>query len=118
MLDQLERHPNANAVLAPALGLVSTHHPDRRAPSHAYLFHGPGGSGKRAIAREVAAVLLAAGAADEASAQARALAGTHPDLTWVTPSGAHEMLVSDIDQAVVAAINKTPFESARRVFVI
>src|SRR6202041_3057518 len=49
---------------------------------------------------------------------ARAMSGAHPDLTWVSPSGAHEILVSDIDQPVVAAASKTPFESARRVFVI
>src|SRR5215211_8779789 len=43
---------------------------------------------------------------------------THPDLTWVTPSGAHELLVSDVDEAVVAAATRTPFEAAKRVFVI
>lgn len=111
MLEALQRHPNAQAVLAPALR-------GERQPSHAYLFHGPGGSGKRELAREIAAVLLAQGAANEASAHARALAGAHPDLTWVSPSGAHEILVSDIDEPVVAAASKTPFESARRVFVI
>ncbi len=111
MLTALERHPNALAVLGPAL------EPDGR-PSHAYLFHGPGGAGKVGIAREFAARLLAHGAPDPASAQARALAGAHPDLTWVAPSGAHEVLVSDIDEPVVAAAAKTPFESARRVFVI
>ncbi len=111
MLTELGRHPNALATLGPVL------EPDG-SPSHAYLFHGPGGSGKRAITRQVAARLLAHGAPDPASAQARALAGTHPDLTWVVPSGAHEVLVSDIDEPVVAAAAKTPFESARRVFVI
>ncbi len=111
MLKVLERHPNAQTVLEPALK------PDG-VPSHAYLFHGPGGSGKREAAREVAAAWLSQGAADPASAQARALAGVHPDLTWVTPSGAHEILVSDIDEPVVAAAVRTPFESSRRVFVI
>jgi DNA polymerase-3 subunit delta' len=111
MLKDLQRHPNANAVLAPVLTADG-------APSHAYLFHGPGGSGKRQLARQVAATLLAQGAADEASAHARALAGTHPDLSWVVPSGAHEILVSDIDEPVVAAASKTPFESSRRLFVI
>ncbi|MCL2418031.1 MAG: hypothetical protein FWD04_01960 [Conexibacteraceae bacterium] len=111
MLDVLERHPNALAVLGPVLE-------PRGRPSHAYLFHGPGGSGKRAIAREFAARLLSHGAADPASAQARALAGVHPDLTWVVPSGAHEVLVADVDGPVVAAAVKTPFESERRVFVI
>ncbi|MBA3809868.1 MAG: hypothetical protein H0X28_15960 [Solirubrobacterales bacterium] len=39
-------------------------------------------------------------------------------MTWVTPSGAAEMLVADIEEPVVAAAVRTPFESARRVFVI
>src|SRR5579875_1088200 len=111
MLEALERHPNARAILGPAAA------PDGQ-PSHAYLCHGPGGAGKRKLAREFAARLLAHGAPDPASAQARALAGAHPDLTWVLPSGAHEILVSDIDEPVVAAATRTRFESARRVFVI
>jgi DNA polymerase-3 subunit delta' len=44
--------------------------------------------------------------------------GSHPDLTWVSPSGAHEILVSDIDGPVISAASKTPFEASRRVFVI
>jgi DNA polymerase-3 subunit delta' len=36
----------------------------------------------------------------------------------VAPSGAHEILVSDIDGPVVSAASKTPFEAGRRVFVI
>ena len=55
---------------------------------------------------------------NEASARARARSGAHPDLTWVKPSGAHEMLVADIDGPVIGAASRTPFESARRVFVI
>jgi DNA polymerase III subunit delta' len=111
LLAALDRHPNARAVLEPALA------PGGK-PSHAYLFHGPGGAGKREIARAAAAQWLSDGAADPASARARALAGAHPDLTWVSPSGAHEILVSDIDEPVVAAASRTPFESARRLFVI
>jgi DNA polymerase-3 subunit delta' len=88
------------------------------AASHAYLFHGPGGAGKRAVARAVAAELLAAGSPHPDSARERARSGAHPDLTWVAPSGAHEILVSDIDGPVVAAASKTPFEASRRVFVI
>ena len=106
----LDDHPHARSVLGPALTA------DR--PSHAYLFHGPGGAGKREFARLFAAELLAGGSDDPASARARAIAGSHPDLTWVSPSGAHEILVSDVDAAVVAAATRTPFESSRRVFVI
>ena len=111
MLAELERHPHARAVLAPALGTPSR-------PSHAYLFHGPGGAGKREAARALAAQLLSEGEVDPDSARARVLSGAHPDLTWVVPSGAHEILVSDIDEPVISAASKTPFESSRRVFVI
>jgi DNA polymerase-3 subunit delta' len=106
-----ERHPHARAVLTAALP------PDGR-PSHAYLFHGPAGAGKRDVARAFAAELLADGAADPGNARDRVHHGVHPDLTWVTPSGASEMLVGDIDEPVVAAAARTPFEARRRVFVI
>ena len=108
-LAALEPHPHAAAVLGAAA---------EGRPSHAYLLHGPAGSGKRAAARAVAAELLARGAADPASARTRVAHGTHPDLTWVAPSGAHEMLRRDVDEAVVAAAARTPFEAAFRVFVL
>jgi DNA polymerase III subunit delta' len=110
MLAELERHPQARAVLGPAMqgGPVS----------HAYLFHGPGGSGKRAAARALAAELLGEGSPDPAGARARVHSGAHPDLTWVVPSGAHEILISDIAEPVIAAASRTPFEAGRRVFGI
>src|SRR5271167_2053846 len=107
----LDAHPHARAVLTPAL-------PPAGAPSHAYLFYGPSGTGKRAIARAFAAALLADGAEDPDGVAERIARGSHPDLTWVTPSGASEMLVGDIEEPVVAAATHTPFESSRRVFVI
>jgi DNA polymerase-3 subunit delta' len=110
-LPDAARHPHAAAVLGPAL------EPGGR-PSHAYLFHGPAGSGKRAVARGVAAALLAEGAASPDTVADRVGRDSHPDLTWVRPSGAAEMLVGDIDEPVVAAATRTPFESGRRVFVI
>jgi DNA polymerase-3 subunit delta' len=110
MLAALERHPHARAVLSPAI--------DGGHPSHAYLFHGPGGSGKRAAARALAAELLSEGSPDREGARARVQSGAHPDLTWVVPSGAHEILVSDIAGPVIAAASRTPFESRRRVFVL
>ncbi|HEY2141423.1 MAG TPA: AAA family ATPase [Solirubrobacteraceae bacterium] len=110
-LPGLDAHPHARAVLAPAL-------PPQGSPSHAYLFHGPPGTGKRTVARAFAAALLRDGARDPDAVVERIARGAHPDLTWVTPSGAQEMLVGDIEQAVVAAAARTPFESSRRVFVI
>ncbi len=88
------------------------------APSHAYLFYGPEGAGKRTVARSFAAALLADGARQPDTVAERVARDAHPDLTWVTPSGASEVLVSDIDEPVVAAVTRTPFESSRRVFVI
>jgi DNA polymerase-3 subunit delta' len=111
LLPGLDAHPHARAVLGPAL-------PPNGEPSHAYLFHGPAGTGKRTIARAFAAELLADGAPDPAGVRERVRRGSHPDLTWVTPSGAAEMLVGDVEEPVVAAAARTPFESSRRVFVI
>ena len=45
--------------------------------SHAYLFHGPEGAGKRAAARALAAELLVDGASDPESARARVVSGAH-----------------------------------------
>jgi DNA polymerase-3 subunit delta' len=120
-LPGIDAHPHARAVLLPVLpcaGAPSPGRPPARAPSHAYLFHGPSGAGKRTIARAFAAALLAEGSPAPDGVRGRVARGAHPDLTWVTPSGAGEMLVADVDEAVVAAAAHTPFESRRRVFVI
>jgi DNA polymerase-3 subunit delta' len=106
---ELDAHPHARAVLGAAL---------RGRPAHAYLLHGPAGAGKRATARAFAGELLAKGAKDPDNVRARAAHGAHPDLTWVAPSGAHEMLRRDVDEAVVAAAAHTPFEASHRVFVL
>jgi DNA polymerase III subunit delta' len=106
---ELDAHPHARAVLGSAL---------RGQPAHAYLLHGPPGAGKRDTARAFAGELLARGAKDPGNARTRAQHGAHPDLTWVTPSGAHEMLRRDVEEAVVAAAAHTPFEAAYRVFVL
>ena len=111
VLAALEPHPHAAAVLGAALEA------DRR-PTHAYLLHGPAGTGKRAAARAFAAELLSRGARDPDNARVRVEHGSHPDLTWVVPSGAHEMLRRDVGEAVVAAAAHTPFEASWRVFVL
>jgi DNA polymerase III subunit delta' len=111
LLPGLESHPHARAILTPALAPGAN-------PSHAYLFHGPAGTGKRTVARAFAAALLQEGARTPGTVAERVARDSHPDLTWVRPSGAAEMLVADIEQPVVAAATHTPFESARRVFVI
>jgi DNA polymerase-3 subunit delta' len=110
-LPGIEDHPHACAVLLPAL-------PPQGDPSHAYLFYGPSGSGKEMVAKAFAGALLADGARTPQTVAERVRRDAHPDLTWVTPSGASEVLVQDIEGPVVAAATHTPFESKRRVFVI
>jgi DNA polymerase III subunit delta' len=104
-----EDHPQARMVLSAALDA---------GPSHAYLFHGPAGTGKRTVARAFAAELLAVDADDPDAVRLRVSHGSHPDLTWVRPSGAHVMRVEDVDGPVVSAATRTPFEASRRVFVL
>jgi DNA polymerase-3 subunit delta' len=89
------------------------------APSHAYLFRGPRGSGKAAAARAFAAELLAEGAADPDDARRRALLdpSPHPDLVWLRPPGAQH-LVDDVREQVIRAASLSPAEGSRRVFVI
>ena len=88
-------------------------------PSHAYLFRGPRGAGKRAAARAFAAEILATGADDPDDARRRALLdpSPHPDLVWLTPRGAQH-LVEEVRERVIRAAVYRPFEGAKRVFVI
>jgi DNA polymerase-3 subunit delta' len=104
-----ESHPQARMTLSAALAGDA---------SHAYLFHGPAGVGKRTAARAFAAELLAAGSPDPDNARHRVLDGAHPDLTWVRPTGAHVMRTDDVADPVVSAATRTPFESLKRVFVL
>lgn len=102
--------PRAAAALTAAL---------RSGPSHAYLFEGPSGSGKRLAARAFAAEILAVGAPDAESARRRALLdpSPHPDLTWLEPSGATH-LVEDVRESVIRSAALRPAEGRHRVFVI
>jgi len=124
VLPGTERQAHARAVLARAVGDADA----PASPSHAYLFQGPPGSGKRTVARALAARLLAEPAAGPgvgrpadpsavAAVAGRIERGAHPDLTWVRPAGGL-MRREDVDEAVVRAVVRRPFESTRRVFVL
>jgi DNA polymerase III subunit delta' len=106
-----EHQPRARIALEAALR-------DPAALSHAYLFHGPPGSGKRAAAREFAAALIARDSGDPDDTRRRVLSGVHPDIAWVEPRGAHEILVADVREDVVRQAALRPFEARVRVFVI
>jgi DNA polymerase III subunit delta' len=68
-------------------------------------------------ARIVLSSALASGPSPD-GVRLRVQHGAHPDLTWVRPSGAHVMRVEDVNEPVVAAATRTPFEASRRVFVL
>jgi DNA polymerase-3 subunit delta' len=108
--DSTTHQPRARAVLESALAA---------GPSHAYLFAGPPGSGKRAAARAFAAEILSAAADDPEDTRRRALLdpSPHPDLAWLAPTGAQH-LVEEVRERVIRAASYRPFEGGRRVFVI
>jgi DNA polymerase III subunit delta' len=110
LLEATDHQQRARLVLAAALA---------SGPSHAYLFRGPRGSGKRAAARAFAAEILAAGAEDPADARRRALLdpSPHPDLVWIEPRGSQH-LVEEVREQVIRAAVYRPFEGEQRVFVI
>jgi len=110
LLEATEHQARARVVLTAAL---------ESGPSHAYLFRGPRGSGKRAVARALAAEILAAGAPDPEDARRRALLdpSPHPDLVWLAPRGAQH-LVDEVRERVIRAAAYRPFEGSRRVFVV
>lgn len=85
------------------------------APVHAYLLVGPQGWGARALARGLAAGLLAAGLAPDDASRARRLAldEHHADLVVVEPEGT---LLRDVEAGrLIRFAHRSPVEGARKV---
>jgi DNA polymerase III subunit delta' len=110
LTDSTEHQPRAGATLGTALN---------SGPSHAYLFRGPRGSGKRVAARAFAAEILASAADDPGDTRRRALLdpSPHPDLVWLAPKGAQHM-VEEVRERVIRAAAYRPYEGGKRVFVV
>jgi DNA polymerase-3 subunit delta' len=108
--DSTTHQPRARIALSAAL---------EAGPSHAYLFKGPRGAGKRAAARAFAAEILATEAADPDDVRRRAMLdpSPHPDLVWLVPNGAQHM-VEEVRERVIRAAAYRPFEGGKRVFVV
>jgi DNA polymerase III subunit delta' len=107
LFDEVVGQPRAVAQLAASA----------RRPVHAYLLHGPPGSGKRAAARALAAALLCPeGGCGVCNTCRRALAGIHPDLVTVERAGA-TLAVDDI-RTIVTRAQRVPLEASRQVLVV
>ena len=106
-----EDHPHARVVLGAALGvgLAVARVPLPRAARHGQA-RGRARASRRSCSRRARPTRTPSAAACST--------GTHPDLTWVAPTGAHVMRVDDVEEPVVAAATRTPFEASRRVFVL
>jgi len=106
----VEHQPRVQLALSAALAA---------GPSHAYLFRGPRGAGKRAAARAFAAEILASAAEDAEDARRRALLdpSPHPDLVWLAPKGAQHM-VEEVREQIIRAAAYRPYEGGKRVFVV
>jgi DNA polymerase-3 subunit delta' len=77
-------------------------------PTHAYLFHGPAGVGKRGLALAFAAELL--------GEQERVERRSHPDLYVLEPLG--DQIRIDAIRALRRDLHMRPFEGDRRVYLI
>ena len=80
----------------------------REGPAHAYLLHGPAGTGKRRAAYAFAGAVLG----DER----RVSDGTHPDLYVLEALG--EMIRIDAVRELRRDLHMRPFEGDRRVYLI
>ena len=77
-------------------------------PAHAYLFHGPAGVGKRALALAFAAELL--------GEQERVERRSHPDVYVLEPLG--DQIRIDAIRALRRDLHMRPFEAQRRVYLV
>ncbi len=86
--------------------------------SHAYLFVGPPGGGKKTAARAFACALLCedngCGACGSCT---RVRRGTHPDVHLISPEGAAGYLVEQV-RDIVHDTNLSPVEGRRKVYII
>ncbi|TLM65446.1 MAG: DNA polymerase III subunit delta', partial [Actinobacteria bacterium] len=86
--------------------------------SHAYLFVGPPGAGKKTAAKALACALLCDdGGCGTCAACYRVKRGFHPDVHAYRPEGAAGYLVSQVRE-IAHDVSLRPVEGARKVYII
>jgi DNA polymerase-3 subunit delta' len=88
------------------------------ASSHAYLFVGPPGAGKKSAARALACALLCAdGGCGICPACTRVKRGSHPDVRVVEPEGAATYMVEQV-RDLIHDVNMSPIEAPVKVYIL
>jgi DNA polymerase-3 subunit delta' len=87
--------------------------------SHAYLFVGPPGAGKRSAALLLACALICGdGGCGACEACARVRRGAHPDVRVVQPAGAATYLVEQVRDELVPDMWLAPADGHAKVYII
>ena len=90
--------------------------------SHAYLFTGEEGSGKRTLADAFAMHLVCQKHEDDAcltcSACKKAMDRNHPDILYVTHEKPNLISVKEIREQVVDTVDILPYEGGRKIYII
>jgi DNA polymerase-3 subunit delta' len=88
------------------------------AVSHAYLFVGPTGSGKKTAAKALACALFCDdGGCGTCPACYRVLGGTHPDVHVVRPEGAATYIVEQI-RDIIHDVHLKPVQARRKIYIV
>lgn len=87
--------------------------------SHAYIFVGPSGSGKRSAALLLACALICDdGGCGTCAACARVRRGAHPDVRVVEPAGAMSYLVEQVRDDLVPDMWLAPADGHAKVYIL
>jgi DNA polymerase-3 subunit delta' len=87
--------------------------------SHAYLFVGPAGAGKRSAALLLACALVCAdGGCGTCEACSRVRRGAHPDVRVIEPAGAATYLVEQIRDELVPDMWLAPADGHAKVYIL
>lgn len=90
--------------------------------SHAYLFTGDAGSGKRTLADAFAMNLVCERHEDDAclrcSSCKKAMDHNHPDIIYVTHEKPNLITVDEIRTQVVNTVDILPYEGGRKIYII